>query len=175
MRLDKINNDKPYRVGSRIVCMLVHESPKKIQEIKDAILRKDILETLFEQNTMPIWSIMQRNVTTLDHAQTAYDAAMLMIKKGIECVLVTAYGKPFGMITERDIICAVVGLKISIRNLILSFLASRPLIYANPYQTIQEATNIMKKHNIRQLPIIDCDTIVGLVTIRDLAMSLYYT
>jgi CBS domain-containing protein len=66
----------------------------------------------------------------------------------------------------------VIGLKIPLENLILSFLASKPLIYAKPYQTVEEAADIMRKYNIRRLPIVDKDKIVGLVTARDLAILL---
>jgi len=141
-------------------------------KISDNLMRRGILEALFEQNIMPIGSIMKKDVASLDHTKTAYDAAILMMKKGVGCVVVTAYGKPFGMITESDIVCAVTGLNMPLENLILSFLASRPLIYAKPYQTVEEVADIMRKYNIRRLPIVDGDKIVGLVTVRDLAMLL---
>jgi CBS domain-containing protein len=152
--------------------MMIQENPKSALKIKDSFVRNNVLEDLYEQSTMPIGCIMRRDVVSLDHTHSAYDAAMLMIKKGVGCVVVTAYGKLFGMITERDIVCAVVGLNIPLRSLILSFLASKPLIYAKPHQTVEEAADIMKKYNIHRLPIVDIDKVVGLVTIRDLAMFL---
>lgn len=148
------------------------EIQKEIRQIAGDLIRKGVLEELFKQSVVLIGSIMKRDVVTLDHTKTAYDAAILMIQKGVECIVVTAYGKPFGMITERDIVCAVAGLKMPIRNLILSILASRPLICANPYQTVEEAVEIMRKYNIRRLPIMDEDEIVGMITTRDLAMYL---
>lgn len=150
--------------------MMIQESPKSIQEILDSFMKDGIIEDLYEQGAIPVGCIMRRDVVSLDHTHTAYDAAMLMIKKGVECIVVTAYGKLFGMITERDIVCTVVGLNIPLRNLILSFLASRPLICINPRQTVEEAVDIMKKYNICQLPVVDVDKVVGLVTTRDLAM-----
>lgn len=152
--------------------MAMHEGPKDMLKISDSIMKSGTLGVLSDQGIMQIGSIMQRDVVSMDHTQTAYDAAMLMIKKGVGCVVVTAYGKPFGMVTERDIVCAVVGLKIPLENLILSFLASKPLIYAKPYQTVEEAADIMRKYNIRRLPVVDGDEIVGLVTARDLAILL---
>lgn len=148
----------------------MQESPKIILEISDDFMKDGMLEDPYGQDTMPVECIMKRDVVSLDHAKTAYDAAMLMIKKGVECVIITAYGKLFGMITERDIVCSVVGLNIPLRNLILSFLASRPLISINPHQTVEEAEYIMRKYNIRHLPVVEADKVVGLVTARDLAM-----
>lgn len=89
-------------------------------------------------------------------------------------MVVTACGKPFDIITERDIVCTVTGLKVPIRNL-LSVLVSRPLICATPSQTIEEAADLMRKYNIHRLPIVDKVKIVGIVTARDLAIYLPLT
>lgn len=151
--------------------MMVQEGPENISETSDESMRKTTLESLLGQN-VTMGSIVKRNVVSLDHTQTAYDAALLMIKKGVGCIIVTAYDKPFGMITERDIVCTVAGLNIPLRALLLSYLASRPLICAKSCQTIEEASAIMKKYRIRRLPVVDGDMIVGLVTARDLAMCL---
>ncbi|MDE1839306.1 MAG: CBS domain-containing protein [Thaumarchaeota archaeon] len=153
--------------------MMMQESPNGILEILDSFMKDDVIKDLYEQGIMPVECIMRRDVASLDHTHTAYDAAMLMMEKGTECIVVTAYGKLFGMITERDIICMVVGLNMPLRNLILSFLASRPLICVSPHQTVEDAVEIMKKYNIRQLPVVDVDKLVGLVTGRDLAMFSY--
>lgn len=148
-----------------------HGIQKEMRQIADDLIRNGVLEELFKQSVM-LRSIMKRDLVTLDHAKTAYDAAVLMIQKGVGCVIVTAYGKPFGIITERDIVCAVAGLKIPLRNLVLSILASRPLICAMACQTVEEAAELMRKYNIRRLPIIDDNKIVGLVTARDLSVYL---
>lgn len=120
-----------------------------------------------------IASIMKRDVITMDHTKTAYDASTLMTEKRIGSVIITAYGKPFGMVTQRDLVRIMANLNISVKCLLLSFLASRPLIHANPTQTIQEAARIMEKNNIDHLPIVEKDKIVGIITTRDLAMSLF--
>lgn len=117
-------------------------------------------------------SIMKRDVITMDHTKTAHDASTLMTEKRIGSVIITAYGKPFGIVTQRDLVRIMANLNISVKCLLLSFLASRPLIHANPTQTIQEAAGIMEKNNIDHLPIVEKDRIVGIVTTRDLAMSL---
>ena len=152
--------------------MMAQENPEKILKISDNRIRNGSLDGALLEHAVPIRSIMKKNVVSLDHTKTAHDAATLMIEKGVGCVVVTAYGKPLGMITERDIICTVVGLTVPLRSLLLSYIASRPLICAKPYQTAEEAAAIMRKYNIRQLLIVDGDKIIGLVTERDLAMCI---
>lgn len=148
-----------------------NEIQKEIRQMADDVIRNGVLEELFKQS-ITLGSIMKRDLVTLDHTKTAYDAALLMIQKGVGCVVVTAYGKPFGIITERDIVCAVAGLKIPLRNLVLSVLASRPIICVEVSQTVEEAAELMRKYNIRRLLIVNKDEIVGIVTTRDLSVYL---
>ena len=131
-------------------------------------------EVFFGYGRTTIASVMKRDVITMDHTKTAHDAATLMTEKRIGCVIITAYEKPFGIVTERDLVRILANLNISAKCLLLSFLASRPLICASTTQTIQEAADIMGKYNIDHLPIVEKDKIVGIVTTRDLAVYLLY-
>jgi CBS domain-containing protein len=131
-------------------------------------------EVFFGYGGAILANVMKRDVITMDHTKTAYDAATLMTEKRIGCVIITAYEKPFGIVTEKDLVRTMANLNIHPKCLILSFLASRPLIYASPTLTVREAADIMKKNNIDHLPIVVKDEIVGIVTTQDLAMSLLY-
>ena len=141
--------------------------------ITDDIRTEDLIKPACP-DCITVASIMTRDVISIDHAKTAHDAARIMMEKKIGSVIVTAYGKPFGIVTERDLsrIMAIIG--IPGNCLILSFLASRPLVCTNPSCTISEAANIMARYNIDHLPVLENGKIVGMVTTRDLAMYLLY-
>jgi signal-transduction protein with cAMP-binding, CBS, and nucleotidyltransferase domain len=146
------------------------EPHKKVDETDELIV--DVFEGIIRSKRITMENIMTRDVITLDHTKTAHDAAVSMMEKKIGSVIITAYGRPFGIITERDLARLVAFLDISSRSLMLSFLASRPLIYASTTQTIQEAADIMGIHHIDHLPILENDKIVGMVTTSDLAKYL---
>jgi signal-transduction protein with cAMP-binding, CBS, and nucleotidyltransferase domain len=146
------------------------EPYKKVDMTNEIIV--DVFEGIIRSKRITMENIMTRDVITLDHTKTAHDAAVIMMEKKIGSVIITAYGRPFGIVTERDLARLVAFLDISAKSLMLSFLASRPLIYASTTQTIQEASDIMGIHNIDHLPILDKDQIVGMVTTRDLAKYL---
>ncbi len=133
---------------------------------------EDLFSVFFGPSITTVANIMTRRVLTLDHTKTAHDAATLMKEKKIGSVIIMAYGKPFGIVTERDLARTISFVNIPAKCLILSFLASRPLICASPTQTIQEASNIMEKYNIDHLPVLEKDRIIGMITTRDLAMYL---
>ena len=123
---------------------------------------------------MTVVSIMTRDVSSIDHTETAHDAAQIMLEKKIGSVIVTAYGKPFGIVTERDLARILAIMNMPSNCLILSFLASRPLVCVNQSCTIQEAASIMARYNIDHLPVLENNKIVGMITTHDLAMYLLY-
>jgi signal-transduction protein with cAMP-binding, CBS, and nucleotidyltransferase domain len=152
-----------------------HGIQPKIRNVTDDTTIEDLFRVIFRPDLVTITSAMTWNVITLDHTKTAYDAAIIMMKKGFGSVIITAYGRPFGIVTEKDLARISSFLDVSAKSLILSYLASRPLICAKPNQTIQEASDIMREYEISHLPILEKDRIIGIITKRDLAMYLLYT
>ena len=150
------------------------EISHKTLDVMNYSMTEDLFEVIFRPDLVTIASVMTWNVITLDHTKTAYDAACMMKEKRISSVIVTAYGKPFGIVTEKDLARIFSFLTVHPKSLILSYLASRPLICARPNQTIQEASDIMQEYNIEHLPILEKDKIVGMITTQDMAMYLLY-
>lgn len=146
----------------------------KIQDVKDNIMKEDLFKVIFRPELVTIASVMTWNIITLDHTKTAYDAATIMREKRIGSVVITAYGKPFGIVTEKDLARISAFLNAPAKSLILSYLASRPLICTSSTQTIQDASYIMREYNIDHLPVLEKNKIVGMITTRDLAMYLLY-
>lgn len=145
---------------------------KQVQKIIDRLRKSDALDILVEQSKTSVAKIMTRNVITLDYTKTVHDAAVLMAKKRVGCVVVTTNGKPYGIITERDIVKGIGGTDISIKNATLEEFASRPLVYVEAQQSIEEIAEIMIKNKIRKLPVVQGEKLVGIVTVTDLAMFL---
>lgn len=144
----------------------------EVQKIIDGLAKEDALEIFVEQSATTLEKIMTRNVFSLDFSKTASDAARLMNEKEIGSVVVTSNGKPFGIVTERDIVRRAYAKDASFRDIMLEELASRPLIFAEPTLTVEEAAEIMTKNKIRRLPVVDGDKLIGIVTITDLAAFL---
>lgn len=149
--------------------------PHKVLGRTDDEVLEDLFQAIFRPDLVTIASVMTLNLITLDHTKTAYDATSIMKEKNIGSVIVTAYGKPFGIVTEKDLARMSGFLAVPAKSLLLSYLASRPLICARPTQTIQDAYKIMREYAISHLPILEKDKIVGIITARDLAMYLLYS
>lgn len=141
-----------------------------VQDITDKLLNLDAVRLFEEESTTKIEKIMSTNVVSLDISKTAARAAALMTEKKVGSIIITKNNKPFGIVTERDLV------RRYSRDTLLECLASHPLIIAKPTTTVEEAAEIMLKNKIRKLPIADEDKpVIGIVTVTDLGMFLLPT
>ena len=142
----------------------------EIQIITDKLAELNASRLFEEESTTRIEKIMSTNVVSLDISKTAADAAALMTENKVGSVIVIKNDRPFGIVTERDLV------RRYFRDTLLESLVSHPLIMAEPTTTVEKAAEIMLKNKIRKLPIIDENNLVaGMVTVTDLAMFLLPT
>lgn len=93
-----------------------------------------------------------------------------MTERKVGSVIITKHNKPFGIVTERDLV------RRYFRDTLLESLVSHPLIIAKPTTTVEEAAQIMLKNKIRKLPIAhENEPVIGIVTVTDLGMFLLPT
>ncbi|WP_039766394.1 IMP dehydrogenase [Caldicellulosiruptor sp. F32] len=99
-----------------------------------------------------------------------YEAMELMAKYRISGVPVTVNGKLVGIITNRDI-----RFETDYSKPIKEVMTSSNLITAKEGITLEEAKEIMKKHKIEKLPIVDDEgNLKGLITIKDIEKAVKY-
>ena len=111
------------------------------------------------------------------------DLARKMKEKGRGSIIVTEYvttsagsktgTKPVGIITERDMVRRVVAESKDPHSTIAYDIMSKPLIAVGPEATVYDAALIMTKYNIRRLPIVRDNTLLGIITSSDLARRMY--
>ena len=111
--------------------------------------------------------VMISDLTTLDVSTSIKDAAKLMDKNDIGCVIVTKNQLPIGILTERDFVkkIAAEGKPLYAP---LEEVMSSPIIEVAPDETVWEAAQIMKTNNIHKLPVKKDNQIIGIVTTTDL-------
>jgi CBS domain-containing protein len=150
------------------IAQQVGMSTIKVQQITNELAKSEALQSFVEKSTTKIEKIMSHNVASLDISKTAAHAAALMSEKKVGSVIVTKNGRPFGIVTERDLI------RRYYRDMLLESLASHPHITTEPTTTVEKAAEIMLKNKIRKLPIIDESNpiTIGIVTVSDLATFL---
>ena len=98
------------------------------------------------------------------------DALALMSKYRISGVPITIEGKLVGIITNRDII-----FEKDYTKAISEVMTKEKLITAPENTTIEEAKEILKKHKIEKLPLVDgANNLRGLITIKDIEKAIRF-
>jgi len=98
------------------------------------------------------------------------DAVRLMSKYRISGVPITENGKLIGIITNRDI-----RFETDLNKKIAEVMTSENLVTAPVGTTLTEAEEILRKHKIEKLPLVDeKGNLKGLITIKDIEKSIQY-
>jgi IMP dehydrogenase len=101
---------------------------------------------------------------------TIEDAMSLMSKYRISGVPVTVEGKLVGIITNRDIV-----FEKDYSKKIEQVMTKENLVTAAEGTTIEEAKELLKKHKIEKLPLVDKDNnLRGLITIKDIEKAIRF-
>jgi CBS domain-containing protein len=112
--------------------------------------------------------IMNNSVISIDSSVTAADAAKMMEDTaGVGAIIVLENNLPVGIITDRDL-----SVKITTRSFPADVpvrrIMSSPLISIDSASDLWTASDLMSTRNIRKLPVIDDDKVVGILTTSDL-------
>lgn len=91
-----------------------------------------------------------------------------MTKNNIGCVILMKGESPIGIITERDIVQKVTLAESEILEEPAEKIMSHPLITISPTGSVIEAAQKMAENNIKKLPIVKDDRLVGIITHTDI-------
>ena len=117
---------------------------------------------------MLVGDIMHSDVKTASTEDSFADVAKTMRTHGISSVVVLDGRKLAGIVTERDIVNLVAAGGDPHTTTVAHGMTRRDLVTVTPKTDVTEATEVMVLRNIRHLPIVDKDEVVGIVSIRDL-------
>jgi len=99
---------------------------------------------------------------------TVFDAIQLMSDKNVGALLVMSESKLIGLISERDYTRKVALKGRSSKETAVREILSNPVICATPCSTVEECMRLMTVNRVRHLPVLDGDTVLGIVSIGDL-------
>ena len=111
--------------------------------------------------------IMNNFVVSVDSSVTASDAAKMMEDTGVGSVIVLDNNLPVGIVTDRDFAIKITAHCYPIDTPVRRIMSS-PLISIDPGSDLWIASDLMSTRNVRKLPVIDDDKVVGMLTSSDL-------
>jgi CBS domain-containing protein len=107
--------------------------------------------------------------------ESVLDAIKRMAEFEIGALLVIDYGKLVGILSERDYARKVVLKGRSSAEMKVGEIMSSPAITVSSNTTINTCMMVMTERKFRHLPVLDGDTIVGVVSIGDLVRNIMET
>ena len=113
---------------------------------------------------------MTGTVVTAGPEASVREVAELMRERNVgSVVLVCEDGGPAGILTDRDLVLGVVADGREGTDLAADH-ASAPVITGAPEMDVAEAAELMVRHSVRRLPILDAGRLTGIVTLDDLVV-----
>src|SRR6266550_1748148 len=103
---------------------------------------------------------MTEDPRSIGASASVVEAARLMREERIGSLPITDDEQLVGMITDRDITTRVVG-----------EVYSRDLISVEPDRDLEEALQLMARHQVRRLPVVENGRLVGIVAQADIALT----
>ena len=119
---------------------------------------------------MKITEIMTTDVETCPSEMTLQEVASKMLDLDVGSIPVTENGKLRGIITDRDIVIRGIASQISLDSPVSQILSSE-IVTGTKDMSVEDAADLMAKHQIRRLPIVENDEVVGMVSLGDIAVK----
>jgi CBS domain-containing protein len=107
-------------------------------------------------------------VWSLEPAASVYDAIAMMAEKQVGALAIIDQGKLLGIVSERDYARKVILKGKSSRETPVTEIMSSPVITVTPTHTVGECMRIITEKRFRHLPVVEGDSVVGMVSIGDL-------
>ena len=118
-----------------------------------------------------IKDLMVKDVVSLEAHASAYQAVKLMNENKIGCLVVLRNGEAVGILTERDLLERVLEKCKNPKDTYVFEVMTRHIVTGDPEMEIPEAARVMFENNVKKLPLVEGNKLVGIVTLTDIARA----
>jgi CBS domain-containing protein len=116
-----------------------------------------------------IRDIMTDNVECCTLLDNVFEVALKMKELNVGAIPIVDQEKLVGMITDRDIVVRGVAEKHPGSTKVEDIMSSK-LVTISANAASQEAAKLMAEHQIRRLPVVEGDKLIGIVSLGDFAI-----
>ncbi len=113
--------------------------------------------------------VMTENPLAISPMDPVVKAAKMMRDEDVGSLPVTEEGRLIGMLTDRDIATRAVAENANLESVSVGDVASTGVITAEPDSDLDEALRLMAHHQVRRLPVVEGNRLVGILAQADIA------
>ena len=115
--------------------------------------------------------VMTADVRYASLSQSLAEAAELMKSEDVGSLPVAEQDRLIGIVTDRDIVIRAVAEGRDPREMKIEEVVSRDPITVEPEQDLDEALALMGRHQVRRLPVVEGERLVGILAQADLGLG----
>jgi CBS domain-containing protein len=119
----------------------------------------------------PVAELLKRRNVTLwlvKPDDTVFDALKLLAEHEVGALMVMEHGKLVGVVSERDYTRKIALQGKSSKDTRVAEIMTRDVIVVSPQTRTRDCMALMSRKKIRHLPVLDGDTVLGMISIRDI-------
>ena len=113
-----------------------------------------------------------KDVVSIDISSSVEDAIRSMHARKISAIMVMDQGRTAGIFTERDVVrCYIASGGKNFHDIPVKDHMITDLIVAVPDDDVNDVSAIMVEKNIRHLPVVNNNRVIGMLSVRDMVQT----
>jgi CBS domain-containing protein len=114
---------------------------------------------------------MTESPQTITPDMNAFDAAGMMRSEDVGALPVVEEGRLVGLVTDRDLVLRVLAERQNPVEVKVGDIATRTPYTITPDMRLSEARELMEQHQVRRLPVVKGEALVGILSIGDVSWA----
>ncbi len=120
---------------------------------------------------MKVRDIMSKDIASVSSEDSIEKAAQLMKQYDVGSIPVCSRDKVIGIVTDRDIALRSVAAGQDTKSQKVSDIMTMDPAVGSPEMNVNDAARIMSERQIRRLPIVENNSLVGIVALGDISLE----
>ncbi|MFN4182667.1 MAG: CBS domain-containing protein [bacterium] len=122
---------------------------------------------------MKVSDVMTTQVVQIAPNASVLEAAQVMERENVGCLVVSEGGKLRGILTDRDIVIRAVAKSAHLSGLLVQDIMTHNVIAIQKDADVSFALDLMRQHSVRRLPVLgEKGEVIGILSVSDVARML---